>query len=115
MRQPAKVANYLHKLINCRCNKTKRRILKTCPAYIINAIAEIITNLFAGNFPLTGSQLKLLKAHRSILYKLKSRRVSLKSKRKLLQQQQKGSGVVTALVLGLPIVIDLIRNLAKKS
>ncbi len=90
------------KSVSC---KIKKAILSHCCDDLLCCITSICFNLLRGTVPLRKADLKQLKPHRKLIYKLGDPRISAKAKRKQLIGGG-GGGKVTRQLL--PLVIGLI-------
>jgi len=83
-------------------------ILEKCSNEVIKCLAECALNILKDNIKLNSQQLKNLQRYKQAVRKLADKKLSLKEKRRLLQQKS-GS---TALVILTPIV-ELLSELLK--
>ena len=99
----------LRQLKNAKTKKVRCAILQKGGNELTTCLSECALNVIKGHVPLTDAQFKKLKRLRSPLQQLASKKISLKRKRRLLEQ--KGGflsslitpliGVVAKSVLGL--------------
>ena len=82
---------YIKLIAVCKERKLYKTLLQTAPDPVIKTICNAAINALKGEVHLTPSQKKLFGRHKSLFESLSSRQVSIKTKRKLLNQ--KGNGL----------------------
>ena len=79
----------------------RKKFFRTCSDDFLNALSECAKNVLRGNVPLTASQFKKLRPYKQVLRVLSSRRSSVGTRRKLLQQKGGFIGAILGPLLGL--------------
>ena len=82
---------YVKLLSVCKDQKLYKALLQSAPDSVIKTICNASLNAYKGEVHLTPSQKKLFGKHKKLFEKLSTRQVSIKAKRKLLNQ--KGNGL----------------------
>lgn len=85
--------------------KRRRVLIETADKEEILAVSEIIDNLLRGNIPLSDKQRRRLKRHKTKLRNIASKRVSVKQKKRLLNQS---GGFLSAII---PLALSLLGGL----
>ena len=82
---------YIKLLAVCKDRKLYKALLQSAPETVIKTICNAAVNALKGEVHLTPSQKKLFGKHKKLFESLSTRQVSIKAKRKLLNQ--KGNGL----------------------
>jgi hypothetical protein len=90
---------------NAQTRQKVRALLSKANQKQIKSLCECILNVVNGNIPITSHHVKNLKPYQNTIYKVVSKRVPIKSKKKLLVQ--KGSGFV-------PVIATIVGSLLAK-
>ena len=85
--------------------KEKRSYICSAPIPLIKFISDLCFNVLLGNLPLENRLLKKLKPFKKHIENISVKKISLKSRRKILQKKRFFSGVITPLI---PILLNLI-------
>ena len=85
-----------------------KKIVKNLPVTIINALSEIILNVFCGNIPLNKSDIEKLRPFRKLMQSLSTKSNSASSRKKLMISKKGGSLLSIILPLAGPTICRLI-------
>ena len=99
----------LKKLTKLRNDKERRSFLKSCKRMTIYSICEICRNVVRGNMPISTFRKRQLKKYREHIRELSKKSISLKKRRKILNQH---GGFLPGLLL--PAVTILAQIAAEK-
>lgn len=86
--------------------RDKKKTLELADKSEVNCLCECVTNLLAGNIPLSAKQKKCLKKHKHLIRKVGDKKRSIVNKKRLLVQS--GGSFLLAL---LPAAISAITSL----
>ncbi len=81
---------------------------------LCEALFEIVHNILKGNLRISAEHKEQLRKYKTILYKLASRNVSMKLKRKLLNKPQHGGFLAALLAPVLGIIANLVSGLINR-
>ncbi len=98
----------LLKLLHKANPKLRKAILQNIDNDALRCLSDCAHNILNGNLPVTPTQLKQLKRHKSTIRNLASKKVALKKKRELIQS----GGFVSALLT--PLLALAVSLLADK-
>ena len=86
----------------CRMScKRRKSYLKNCDRDLIDCICECCKNILLGNVQLTQTRYNKLRKYKKALRKLSTRKTSVKTRRKLLQQSGGFLGALVPTLIGL--------------
>lgn len=93
-------------------NKQKKALINTLSTEQIKTIGHMINNFLDRRIPVTEEAMKRLNKDKKYLYGLVSKKVPVKTKKKILTQ--KGGGILGPILAGLiPSVVPLARKIFK--
>ena len=85
--------------------KERRKVLKEATNEELKGLCEVCINVVRGNVQLSKKRFACFKRHKNLLHKLSSKRVSLRTKRKAINQQ--GGFLGTLAAFGAPLLTQL--------
>jgi len=96
-------SNYHHlQVLNTAKPQLRRAIIKNCSGELVKTISECVLNMLLVNLQLTACQKKRLQKFKSPLRALADKRVSISSKKRLLNQR---GGVLVPLLSAILLTI----------
>ena len=91
-----------------------KKIVKSFPNHIINAISEVISNGICGNIPLNKSDIEKLKPFRRLMKSLSNKTVKVGERKKLMISKKGGSLLSIIIPLAATAITSLISRFSKK-
>ena len=91
-----------------------KKIVKSFPNHIINAISEVISNGICGNLPLNKSDIEKLKPFRRLMKSLSNKTVKVGERKKLMISKKGGSLLSIIIPLAATAITSLISRFSKK-
>ena len=85
--------------------KERQLYISSAPTPLIKFISDLCFNVRIGNLPVENKILKKLKPFKKQIEKISAKKVSLKSRKNILQNKHFFSGVISPLI---PILLNLI-------
>ena len=85
-----------------------KKIVKSFPAHIINAISEVVLNGFCGNIPLNKSDIEKLKPFRRLMKSLSNKSIKVGERKKLMISKKGGSLLSVIIPLAASVITGLI-------
>lgn len=105
-RQFRRVLPYVHLMKNAKTDQERRKILQTCPNYVLDDLTEILLNILHKNIPIRNKRYLLaMNKYRSPLVKMFNI-YSKKGKRRKFVKQQRG-GFLGAII---PIIASVLAS-----
>ena len=97
-------------LLNKATPELRKAIISKCGPDLLKCISEVAVNVLRGNLELPDSSAKKLKKHSASIRKVASKRVSVKDKKKIINQ--KGGFLLPLLAAVLPTLASLLTSRA---
>ena len=91
-----------------------KKIVKSFPNHIINAISEVISNGICGYIPLNKSDIEKLKPFRRLMKSLSNKTVKVGERKKLMISKKGGSLLSIIIPLAATAITSLISRFSKK-
>lgn len=98
---------FLHLLARSGTRRRKN-LLKQATKEELSSLFEICLNILRGNIPVKGKDYEKLKQQRHLIRELANKRVSIKQKKKLINQ--KGGFIGSLVAIALPVLTQLLRK-----
>jgi len=74
----------------------RNQLIRTASQDQLNSVCECAHNILRSNVPLSSDQIRKLRKHRSVVYRIADKRVPLGQKRKILEQN---GGAIAAILI----------------
>lgn len=91
--------------------RKRKDILRGCSNDLLHSLSEIALNLLKGNIPLSSQQYAALKRQKNKIRLLADRKISLRRKRRTLQQT--GGFLLPLLATAIPVIGQLLGGLRR--
>lgn len=98
---------FLHLLARSR-PKQRKILLRQATKDELLSLFEICLNIIKGNIPLKAEDFKKLKRHKGLLRTLSDKKVTLKHKKKLINQ--KGGFIANLAAFAIPLIASLLKK-----
>ena len=85
--------------------KERKKVLKAATNEELNGLCEVCINVVHGNVQLSKKRFACFKRHKRLLHKLSNKKISLRAKRKVVNQQ--GGFLGTLAAFGAPLLTQL--------